>query len=524
MTSRKKDARASGNPLARTFGYLFTTQLLSRGITFLFNTWIIRHLSEADLALYTIKFHVFITFIMLSRDGFRRACLRMDTTLCEGGGMDANASKLLRIAWWAPPVGLLYTFAIVTFFFKSQGLSLPDPFGWAIIIHGFACMLELLAEPLYILSQNLLLLKLRLRVETIATFVRCLTTYVLILKTANVEKGILFALSQVAYGACLFLGYWGYFIFFRVDGKSQIFPSRAGSMKDNDGQLWFLCFLFTWQSLQKFFLQEGEKLVLMWFDVSFDQAIYGLVDKLGSLVVRMIFLPFEESAYATFAKFASGQSPNRVLRLGNALADALKLIMLIGLVVIAFGPSYSYALIRILYERKWSDGEASTALRYYCLYVILLAMNGTSEAFMHAVADKSQLKKSNNSLVVFSVIYMLLNVSLVQHAGAAGLIAANSINMILRIIYSAIFIKRFFQGSSYFSFRRCLPSGWPILLVSGTITLASERLILDRENFWPTLLVHLSVGITCFCTSIIYIYRREKLFLTKIARPNQHTD
>lgn len=45
---------------------------------------------------------------------------------------------------------------------------------------GFACILELLAEPLYILSQNLLLLRLRLIVETAATLLRCTTTYVLI--------------------------------------------------------------------------------------------------------------------------------------------------------------------------------------------------------------------------------------------------------------------------------------------------------------------------------------------------------
>lgn len=45
--------------------------------------------------------------------------------------------------------------------------------------------MELLAEPQYILSQNLLLLKLRLMVETVATLLRCLTTYFLIVKQVN---------------------------------------------------------------------------------------------------------------------------------------------------------------------------------------------------------------------------------------------------------------------------------------------------------------------------------------------------
>ena len=46
-------------------------------------------------------------------------------------------------------------------------------------------MLELLAEPLYILSQNLHLLELRLIVETAATILRCLTTYILIVKATG---------------------------------------------------------------------------------------------------------------------------------------------------------------------------------------------------------------------------------------------------------------------------------------------------------------------------------------------------
>ena len=54
--------------------------------------------------------------------------------------------------------------------------------------------------------------------------------------------------------------------------------------------------------------------------------------------------------------------------------DNMKCI--IGLIVMAFGPSFSYCLIRLLYGQKWSDGEASKALQLYCLYIVLLAMNG----------------------------------------------------------------------------------------------------------------------------------------------------
>ena len=56
-------------------------------------------------------------------------------------------------------------------------------------------MLELLAEHLYILSQILFLLKLRLMVETVAMFSHCVTIYIQIVNLTNMEKGIVFALS-----------------------------------------------------------------------------------------------------------------------------------------------------------------------------------------------------------------------------------------------------------------------------------------------------------------------------------------
>ena len=52
----------------------------------------------------------------------------------------------------------------------------------------------------------------------------------------------------------------------------------------------------------------------------------------------------------------------------------------------AFGPSYAYLLLRLLYGRRWSDTEAAAALGWYCPYIALLAVNGITEAYLHATA------------------------------------------------------------------------------------------------------------------------------------------
>lgn len=98
--------------------------------------------------------------------------------------------------------------------------------------------------------------------------------------------------------------------------------------------------------------------------------------------------------------FATVQPSNRTLHphhlppqdmvplAAQTLSMLLKFVLLVALTILSFGYAYSHLALDIYGGRLLSGGMGPTLLRWYCLYVLLLAVNGVTECFFFAAMSQ----------------------------------------------------------------------------------------------------------------------------------------
>ena len=110
-------------------------------------------------------------------------------------------------------------------------------------------------------------------------------------------------------------------------------------------------------------------------------------------------MPIEESFYVFFANTlyrgepVDKQKPDNIPLVADTLGALLKLVLMVALVILSFGYAYSYLALNMYGGNLLSDGDGPTLLRSYCVYVLLLAVNGVTECFMFSAMSQAHVDR-----------------------------------------------------------------------------------------------------------------------------------
>uniref|UniRef100_A0A8C5QX97 Protein RFT1 homolog n=1 Tax=Leptobrachium leishanense TaxID=445787 RepID=A0A8C5QX97_9ANUR len=447
-------------------------QVLFRLLTFGLNAFTLRYVSKEIIGIVNVRLTLlYTTVVFLAREAFRRTCLSHSS--------QQNWRHTIHLTWMAVPLGICWS--LVLGWVWLHVLEVPDPdfiphYSTGVLAFGFSAVIELIAEPFWVLAQAHLFIRLKVVAESLAIILRCSITVILVLVCPQWGL-IIFSLAQILYTSLLALCYIVYFTRFLGSQEAKkkpfpltkmmdFFPRYSASQDFLDWKQTWLAWSFFKQSFLKQILTEGERYVMTFLNVlSFgDQGVYDIVNNLGSLVARFIFLPIEESFYVYFSmvlergKSVKNQKKEDVCAASEVLESLLKLVTLIGLIIVAFGYAYSQLALDIYGGSMLSAGSGPVLLRFYCLYVLLLAINGVTECFTFASMSKEEVDRYNYVMLGLSAVFLCLSYYMTVWLGSVGFILANCFNMGLRIAHSIFYIKGYYKESHYQPLLGLLPS------------------------------------------------------------------
>ncbi|KAM9533841.1 man(5)GlcNAc(2)-PP-dolichol translocation protein RFT1-like [Guaruba guarouba] len=500
-------------------------QVLFRAVTFALNAFALRYLSRELIGVVNVRLTLlYSTVVFLAREAFRRACL--------SGSAKRNWTKTINLLWLTVPLGVFWSVCLSLVWLHL--LEVPDPsvvphYQAGVVAFGLSAIIELLGEPFWVLAQAHLFVRLKVT--------KCLLTVVLVVLYP--QWGLyIFCLAQLLYTIVLVLCYVTYFVTFlgSPEATKKSFPvarmkSLLPSLVEDETFVNWKEARLTWsffkQSFLKQILTEGERYVMTFLNVlNFgDQGVYDIVNNLGSLVARFIFLPIEESFYVFFAKVlergksVKDQKKGDVAMAANVLESLLKLVLLTGLTVTVFGYAYSQLALDIYGGSTLSSGTGPDLFRCYSLYVLFLAVNGVTECFTFALMCKEEVDRYNFVMLALSFTFLCISYFLTHWHGSVGFILANCFNMGIRIAHSIHYIYAYFQESTYRPLMGLLPSPFLVLIyiISGVITGFSE-VFFCCDKGWMARVIHVSMGALCFGTAIVTMFCTERKLIHFVRR------
>ena len=381
---------SSLSTIASKFSRLFASGVASRGLTFALNTSLARS-DPAHAKLFGLS-HVqfwllYTTSLSLSREGIRRACLRSPS-------YDAH----LPLMSFVVGVGLVVPLLLVAFEqltydeLEFEGVSLSE-YVSALRTVALAVVVELAAEPFFLSAMARDQYTFRSVMEGVAVLCRALTTYYLV---SYANMGIhAFSFGYLAYSVAILAGYVS---------RSSFTTSSPPPPTTTTTEYGVVASMMG-QQLWKALLAESEKFSLLTSQQTLTRTgAFSLVTNLGSLAIRIVFAPFEELVFTAIGR-ADSKNAQR-----NVFTRSVDVAAFVSLSFAVFRTFFSGVLLLLLFGgcSVFASHESARVLEAYCVYVGLVALNGTLECLVQAVGSASELRIFNGFLVGGSLTYVVL--------------------------------------------------------------------------------------------------------------------
>lgn len=493
--------------------HLFYLQIISKLLTFQFNTAIARSIDPSIYGVSHMQINLLLNILLpISREGFRRASLRENHDASE-----EEKQSLFSFSFLSIPLGFIVSFLLGSsylYFSSDEENAIPNYRETMIYVMIASCM-QLLVEPLFIQTQRRLLFQTIAIIEILAIVVKCAVSFTLVML---LDLGVLsFGLAEIFYSMAIVLGY---IVYYYGVAKEPLFPHKFG-FKISLMTYWIM---FEWQTLQKLLLQEGEKIVLKTMVPLIKQGTYAIVSVLGSIVTRFVFQWVEEGMFPVFSMLSTqlrSESEEEAKRellsdMLRVLSVILKFNILIGSIFAAFGPNYSYLLLHLIYGEKYSSTTAPVELSWMCLYLLLIGINGIIEVFSQSCGDSKTLMILNVAMGLQSAISIMTNIFLLSYNFTAGSIITSCFITITRILLNLWTIRAFvkpLKRNATSWIRDCIPhpAVLIILLTSFVITYLSELRLCSPVLGFGTIRCfgHVAQGGFFLLISLWFIYLYE---------------
>ena len=206
----------------------------------------------------------------------------------------------------------------------------------------------------------------------------------------------------------------------------------------------------------------------------------------------------------------------------SLLLALLQLVSVVGVMFSIFGPFYARAFVNLVLGPRWYSEDIINTISSFCFYILIMGLNGVSEAFCQSVVLKRHMYILTIGLCCGSIIFAVSASAFIDSMGTTGIVLSIAASMFVRLLFNLSYIYASYQAPAVYIVDSPSPSPSSSSSSSSRCDDKNENeyqirtLPLGKENYFipMNIITTLVVVIAVLHQSSTLTYEQEIAFFT----------